>query len=99
MTTTHVRHNADESRYEISRDGVQIGIAEYRMLPHDDGAPSVAVFHHTLINRADRGQGNARRLVTAALDDVRARGLKVKATCWYVDQFIVEHPAYADLRA
>jgi predicted GNAT family acetyltransferase len=57
------------------------------------------VFHHTLITPRERGQGNAERLIAAALDDVRERGLKVVATCWYVDQFLVEHPAYADLRA
>ena len=99
MSTTLVRHNADEARYEIYKDGTQIGITEYRILPARNTAPPVALFHHTLIRPRDRNQGNGERLVAAALDDVRARGLKVRATCWYVDQFLVEHPAYADLRA
>lgn len=99
MSTTDVTHNADESRYELLRDGAEIGVAEYRLLPNDDGSATVAEFHHTLVNPAHRGQGNAERLVQAALDDVRTRGLRVKPTCWYVDQFLVEHPAYADLHA
>ena len=99
MQTTDVLHNADESRYELLQDGAEIGIAEYRLLNAEADRPTVAEFHHTLIKPAKRGRGNAERLVAAALDDVRDRGLKVKPTCWYVDQFMVEHPGYADLRA
>lgn len=99
MQTTDVVHNADESRYDIFKDGVEIGSTAYRLLPADDGEPTVAEFHHTLITPTERGQGHAERLVAAALDDIRARGLRVKPTCWYVDQFLVEHAAYADLRA
>lgn len=99
MPTSDVLNNADESRYELLRDGVEIGIIEYRLLAGDDGDQTVAEFHHTLIHQAERGQGHAERLVRGALDDVRTRRLRVKPTCWYVDQFLVEHPAYADLRA
>ena len=99
MQSTEVLHNADASRYELLKNGVEIGIAEYRLVASDGEEPKVAVFHHTLITPRERGQGNGERLIAAALDDVRKRGLKVVATCWYVDQFLVEHPAYADLRA
>lgn len=99
MQTTEVLHNADASRYELLKNGAEIGITEYRLVANDGEAPSVAVFHHTFITPSERGQGNAERLVAGAMDDVRERGLKVVATCWYVDQFLVEHPAYADLRA
>ena len=98
MQTTDVLHNAEESRYEIRKDGVEIGVADYRLLAADDGEPTVAEFHHTFISPPERDQGHAERLVAAALDDIRARGLRVKPTCWYVDQFLVEHAAYADLR-
>jgi predicted GNAT family acetyltransferase len=99
MQTTEVVHNADESRYELVKDGAEIGIAEYRLVANNGEAPSVAEFFHTLITPRERGKGNGERLVEAALADVRERGLKVKARCWFVDQFIVEHPSYADLRA
>jgi uncharacterized protein len=99
MQTIEVVHNADESRYELLQDGAGIGIAEYRLVTNDDGAPTVAEFFHTLVTPRERNKGNAERLVEAALEDVRNRGLKVKATCWYVDQFLVEHPTFADLRA
>lgn len=98
MPPTDVTHNTAETRYELHREGAEIGVADYRLVDGADGAAGIAEFHHTLIDPGERGQGHAERLVQAALDDVRARGLRVKATCWYVDQFIVEHPAYADLR-
>lgn len=94
---TQVTHNEVESRYELRAGDDEIGIADYRLLDTDSGA--VAEFHHTLIDPTRRGQGHAERLVSAALDDVRARGLRVKPTCWYVDQFLIEHPEYNDLRA
>lgn len=99
MQTTDVVHIAERSRYELHKGGAEIGIAEYRVLAGDDGSPTVIEFHHTLIAPTERRIGNAARLIEAALDDVRARGLRVKPTCWYVDQFLVEHASYADLRA
>lgn len=90
-------HNEADSRYELrDGDGAEIGFAEYRLA--DTAAGAVAVFHHTVVTPALRNQGYGERLVQGALDDVRARNLRVRATCWYVDQFIVEHPDYADLR-
>lgn len=94
---TRVTHDETGSRYVISAGDAEIGFAEYR-LRELNGTP-IAEFHHTLIDPQHRGRGFAERLVQAALDDVRTRDLKVRPTCWYVDQFMVEHPAYADLRA
>ena len=65
--------------------------------PLDDG--STLVFHHTFTAPAHRDNGYAADLVGRALDDVRASGHKVVATCWFVAEFIDLHPAYADLRA
>lgn len=99
MQNFEVRHNAADSRYELLKDGVEIGIAEYRLVGNGGDDPGRAVFHHTFVTPSERGVGNGERLVAAALDDVRERGLKVTATCWFVDQFLVEHRSYADLRA
>ena len=41
----------------------------------------------------------AAQLVRYALDDVRRSGRPVVATCWYVADFIDEHPEYRDLVA
>ena len=69
--------------------------ADYRVT---DGG-STLVFHHTLTEPAQRDQGYAAELVGRALDDVRASGRKVVATCWFVAEFIAGHPEYQDLLA
>ena len=90
---TEVRRNAEGSRYEILVDGRVVGIAEYA----DRG--EVLVFHHTEIDASMRSNGLGAELVGAALDDVRARGLHIIPTCWYVAEFVELHPDYGDLLA
>lgn len=89
-----VQHNADRTRYELFVDGELAGIADYRLTP--DG---VVVFPHTEIARDRRGHGLGAELVRAALDDVRTSGRTVEARCWFVAQFIDEHPEYQQLLA
>ena len=79
-----VRNNEERSRYELSRDGTVVGIADYDL----DG--DTVVFPHTEIAPSLRGQGLGEQLVAAALDDVRRRGLKVRALCWFVRDFIAQ---------
>jgi predicted GNAT family acetyltransferase len=86
-----VRDNAERSRYELFVDGELAGIADYRL--HGDQV----VLPHTEIDRAKRGQGLGAILVQGALDDVRANGKTVVPQCWYVAEFIDEHPDYQAL--
>src|SRR6478609_2963972 len=86
-----VRNNAEEQRYELLIDGAVVGIADYR---EEDGR---LVFPHTQIDPRRRGHGLGARLVAGALDDVRLhRDEAIVPACWFVDQFISEHPDYAD---
>ena len=91
--STEVRNNAPRSQYELSLDGRLVGFADYRA----DG--DIVVFPHTEIEPSMRNQGLGAELVHGALDDVRARGGTVVARCWYVAEFIDQHPEYADLLA
>jgi predicted GNAT family acetyltransferase len=88
-----VRNNVDRSRYELYVDGELAGIADY----HVTG--DRIVFPHTEIDVHRRGRGLGEVLVRGALDDVRSTGRTVVARCWYVAEFIDDHPAYHDLRA
>ncbi len=88
-----VVRNEERSRYEITLDGRPVGFADYRQ------QRDTVVFPHTVIQPSMRGQGVGAELVRRALDDVRAGGSSVVAQCWYVAQFIEEHPDYADLLA
>lgn len=88
-----MRHNEELRRYELVVDDKLAGIADYRV----DG--DTLVFPHTEILPQMRGQGLGEQLVRGALDDVRGRGAKVRATCWFVREFLDDNPQYADLRA
>ena len=88
---TEVQHNSDRSRYELLVDGRLAGVADY----HVTGER--IVFPHTEIDRSMRGRGLGATLVQAALDDVRPTGRTVVPHCWYVAEFIDEHPEYRDL--
>ena len=92
--TRHVRNNHDAHRYElVDGEGQVLGVADYHV---DDG---VVVMPHTEIVRHRRDQGLGAELVQAALDDVRASGALVRPLCWYVVEYIDEHPEYKDLVA
>ena len=90
---TEVLHEPDSSRYEIVVDGETKGFADYRV------SGDTIVFPHTVIDPSQRGHGLGAQLVAGALDDVRPTGRKVVPSCWYVAQFIDEHPDYEDLLA
>jgi predicted GNAT family acetyltransferase len=85
-------HVPDASRYEIHVDGQRAGFTHYRE------TPDAWVFDHTEIDDAYEGQGLGGQLARGALDDVRARGLKVVATCPFIKGWIDKHPDYQDLR-
>ncbi len=88
-----VRHNAEQSRYELRVDGQLVGVADYRA----DG--DVWTFPHTVIVGSRRGQGLGAELVRGALDDVPRAGATVVPQCWFVHEFIEANPDYADLLA
>ncbi len=54
-------------------------------------------FNHTYVDPSLRGQGVAGAMLSAAVADVKARGLKAKATCSYAVKWFSEHEEYADL--
>jgi predicted GNAT family acetyltransferase len=88
-----IRNNEPASRYELWLDGVLASVADYRLVGDR------VVFPHTETAPRYRGQGLAARLIEGALDDVRASRRTVVATCWFVAEFIDQHPEYQDLAA
>ena len=88
--TGEVRHNEGASRYELEVDG-QLALAAYRL--SDDRI----VFTHTEVPEALEGRGIGSKLIKAALDDVRGRGLKVVPACAFVKHYMETHPEVQDL--
>jgi len=88
-----VVHNPDLSRYEIRVDGKVVGFTQYR------DRPEAIDFVHTEVDDAYEGQGLAGQLAREALDDVRAQGRKVIATCPFIKGWIEKHEDYQGLLA
>jgi uncharacterized protein len=55
--------------------------------------------YSTYVPEQDRGQGTGARLVQAAVEYARQQSMHIIPTCWYVAQWIREHPENADLVA
>jgi predicted GNAT family acetyltransferase len=88
-----VRNDAASSRYELVQGGEVLGYAEYK------AQGDTLDFTHTQVGEEHQGEGLGERLVQGALDDVRAQGGKVVASCPFVESFIRKHAEYADLLA
>ena len=91
-----VTHHADHHRYVLTDGDEAVGLLAYRPVGRP-GTDLVDVYT-TQISPDRRGQGLGEVLVREALDDLRQRGTAVKATCWYVADFLRDHPEYHDLR-
>ena len=86
-----VADNPSAERYEIHVDGGRAGFVTYRL------APGVITFLHAEVDPTRERQGLGSRLVRDALDDARARGLRVRPICPFVAWFVETHEAYHDL--
>ena len=86
-----VTRNEKRSHYEIEADGEVAGVLVYR-----DGG-DVLTFVHTEVGDEWEGRGLGSRLVHDALDDVRARGLKIRPVCPFVAAYVRRNPEYEDL--
>jgi hypothetical protein len=88
-----VRDNAAELRYEVLEEGRVLGEILYRR------RGDRVVLLHTEVLPSAEGSGLGSRLVAGALDNIRARGLRVVPLCPFVAAYIRRHPEYADLVA
>ena len=89
---SEVRNNEGAGRYELEVDG-QLALAAYRL---SDGR---ITFTHTEVPEALEGRGIGSTLIKAALDDVRAKGLKAVPACAFVKHYMEKHPEVQDLLA
>ncbi len=90
--TDQVRDNAARNRFELEVDG-HVAFTAY------DLAPGMITFTHTVVPKALGGRGVGSALARGALDQVRAKGLKVVAQCPFIAAFIQKNADYQDLLA
>ena len=91
MVELPVQHVALEHRFIIELPEGQ-AVLDYRL-----ASPTVMEMYHTFTPNLARGQGIASKLVTGALDYVRANHFRIIPACWYVDAFMQKHVEYRDL--
>jgi len=90
MEEPTVRDNPEAGQYEIII-GDHTAMAAY-VRRHD-----TITFTHTEVPRELEGKGLAGKIVRFALEDARAKQLRVIAVCPYVVGYLEKHPEYQDL--
>lgn len=82
----------ESSRYE-ARDaaGHLMGFVDYKL------SQSVIAFLHAETLPEFRGRGVAGKIAAKSLDDARDTGLRVKPACPFYQDYLQDHPEYADL--
>lgn len=88
---TTVVDNAAELRYELRLGDEVVGEIRYAT------EPGLVFLIHTEVAESMEGKGLGAVLVEGALDDVRARSLRVVPVCPFVAAYVRRHPEYADL--
>lgn len=91
-----VSHDEGAGRYLLHDGGEAVGMLAYR--PVGRPGDTLVDVYTTQISPSRRGHGLGEVLVRGALDDLRERGASVKASCWYVAEFLRDNPDYHDLR-
>jgi predicted GNAT family acetyltransferase len=91
VSTPLVSDSPDQARFEVRIDGELAGTLTY---VKKRGRLALI---HTGVLPAFEGRGAASALVRFALDSARARGLKVIATCPYVQAYLDRHPEDDDI--
>ncbi|MEU9330897.1 GNAT family N-acetyltransferase [Streptomyces canus] len=88
-----VSDRPEAKRYEARVDAQPrvAGVAEYIR------TTELVAFVHTEVAPEYEGRGVGSALVRTALDEARASGLRVLATCPFFAGWIARHPEYQDL--
>jgi uncharacterized protein len=87
-----IHDNTALSRFELDDGGI-MAVLNYTL------AGNVITFQHTETPGAARGRGLASQLVRGALENARARGLRVVPRCAFVRAYLAKHPEFRDVVA
>ena len=82
-----ITDNLDRQRYELTVDGEAVGHLAYRR------SEGQVHFSSTVVQPAHRGRGLAALLVEHAVREAQGEGRSISTGCWYVQDWLAEHPA------
>lgn len=86
-----VRHNTEQTRFEIWVGDEMAGFTEYRP------RPDLRAFVHTEIQDKFGGRGLAMQVIREALNTTKADGLGLLPYCPAVRKFLTKNPEYVEL--
>ncbi|CAG7612467.1 GNAT family N-acetyltransferase [Leucobacter soli] len=87
-----IEHHADRHEFVVVEADRVVGVAHYRLIGGQDGAID---FDHTMVIPRLRGTGLSEILARRAVTDEIVLGRHVRASCWFIEKFLAQHP---DLR-
>ena len=73
--------------YALNEEGKLVAEITFPMT-----APGIYTIDHTFVDPSLRGQGAAGQLIQAALEQIKANGGHVEATCSYAVSWLEKHP-------
>ncbi len=73
--------------YALNEEGKLVAEITFPMT-----APGIYTIDHTFVDPSLRGQGAAGQLIQAALEQIKANGGQVEATCSYAVSWLEKHP-------
>ena len=88
-----VEHDPATNRFQ-ARVSSGTAVLSYALV-----GPGLLELYSTYVPAPDRGHGIGGRLVEFAVAYARGQGIRIIPTCWYVSQWIREHPEHSDLVA
>jgi predicted GNAT family acetyltransferase len=90
-TGVHLEHRPALRRFLLLDGDDELAHTEY---VERDG---LWVFTHTYTEPHARHEGRAGQLINLALDRVREAGMRIRAVCPFVADYLQQHPDYRDL--
>lgn len=86
-----VKHNTEETRFEIWVGDEMAGFTQYRP------RPELRAFMHTEVKDEFGGRGLAMQVIRQALDSTKADGLALLPYCPAVRKFLTKNPEYIEM--
>ncbi|HEY0936712.1 MAG TPA: GNAT family N-acetyltransferase [Trebonia sp.] len=86
-----VQDNPESGSYDAALGDQVVGTIVYERRDHR------MVIRHTVVDPGFRGQGIAKALAQAALDDLLASGVTLTNYCGFIADFIDRNPRYAQV--
>ena len=95
-TEVEIRDNRELRRVEaLDPDGEVAGFADYQISVDGDTFD----FHHTEVDERFEGQGIGSRLAAGVMEFARSEGVKIVASCSFLDDYMEKNDETHDLRA